>query len=559
MSTLSTPRSTPAVTSLRQLILHGLLFIVLMVLGSGLSTLITMALRGFVPTDPGSSEIAIGLSFTLIAGPLVWFLWGQLKLKLPTLQPADSAIWTIQAAAVYVIALAMSAVSLLRLFSELIDPTRATDWQPMLGAALGWGLIFIWQYRILKSPKYAPTQLPSLPGALAAAFALVLFAISAVTLLQIALVELISPQPTLIGPASALPSLLSAAVWAVGAGVLWWWQWIVQRVHRMVDEFTDFLFILLFVAIPGVITLFSAAVLLGVLLPLPGAADGAADDLASQTPLLLAAVLVGSMTWLYHHTKSASRPAHVAEAARQLISGGSLAIGASGLGMVINALLAGLVSDYATAGSTSVLRYGLGLLVIGGAAWVYFFRPQRASDPANRRIYLVLFFGVSAVVALISLLVIAYRVFEFLLVTTGSGSLLDLIRAPFGWLIATAAVAAYHFALWRSDRERLAADQSKIVVPVHRPVLTTLMVVAPHGYEPLLDELRKLPGIGLHWIPAAGAKPEQAKFSELLQSITARAQSAPSGLLVNIDSEGQTQYTVLALVAGQETSDAGRD
>lgn len=558
MSTASTPRSTPAVNSLRQLILHGLLFIVLMVLGSGLSTLITMALRGFVPTYPGSSEIAVGLSFTLIAGPLVWFLWGQLKQKLPALPPADSAIWTIQAAAVYVIALAMSAVSSLRLFSELINPTRATDWQPTLGAALGWGLIFIWQYRILKSPKYAPVQLASLPGALASAFALVLFAISAVTLLQLALVELIAPQQTLIGPASALPGLSSAAVWAVGAGVLWWWQWIVQRVHLKVDGFTDFLFILLFVAIPGVLTLLSASVLLGLLLPLPGGADSAFDELAGQAPLLLAAVLVGSMTWLYHHAKSASRPAHVAEAARQLISGGALAIGASGLGMVVNALMAGIGSDYATAGSVNVLRYGLGLLVIGGAAWVYFFRPQRASDPANRRIYLVLFFGISAVVALISLLVIAYRVFEFLLVSTASGSLLDLIRAPFGWLIATAAVAAYHFALWRSDRVRLAAEQSKTAAPVHRPAVITLMVVAPQGYEPLLDELHKLPGIGLHWIPAVGPMPEQTKFSGLLQLITARAQSAESGLLINIDSDGQAQFTVLALAAGQEFSAAGR-
>jgi hypothetical protein len=518
-----------------------------MVLGSGLSTLITMALRGFVPTYPGSSEIAVGLSFTLIAGPLVWFLWGQLKHKLPTLQPADSAIWTIQAAAVYLIALAMSAVSLLRLFSELIDPTRATDWQPMLGAALGWGLIFIWQYRILKSPTYAPTQIPSLPGALAAAFALVLFAISAVTLLQLALVELITPQPTLIGPASALPGLLSAAVWAVGAGVLWWWQWIVRRVHRMVDDFTNFLFILLCVAIPGVITLFSAAVLLGLLLPLPGAADGAAADLESQAPLLLSAVLVGSMTWLYHHAKSASRPAHVAEAARQLISGGALAIGASGLGMVINALLAGLGGGYATAGSTSVLRYGLGLLLIGGAAWVYFFRPQRASDPANRRIYLVLFFGVSAVVALISLLVIAYRVFEFLLVTTGSGSLLDVIRAPFGWLIATAAVAAYHFVLWRADRVRMAAEAPTIPPVSAAPTpVKTLMIVSPYGCELLLDELLKLHSTQLHWIPAVGQPPEKEKLLELISEISTSLTTEPSGLMAVISTSGDTEFISLA-------------
>ena len=71
--------------------------------------------------------------------------------------------------------------------------------------------------------------------------------------------------------------------------------------------------------------------------------------------------------------------------------------------------------------------------------------------------YLIAFFGVSAVVALITLLVIGYRVFEFLLGDVTGGSLLDRIRAPFGLLVAAALVAGYHFALWRHDRGLLAA------------------------------------------------------------------------------------------------------
>ncbi|MGO3256297.1 MAG: DUF5671 domain-containing protein [Glutamicibacter ardleyensis] len=547
MSMLSAPRSNQVVTSLRQLILHGLLFVLLMVLGSGLSTLITMALRGFVPTYPGSSEIAIGLSFTLIAGPLAWLLWRDLKEKIATLQPADSAIWTLQAASVYVISLAMSAVSFLRLCSELISPTRAADWQPLLGATLGWALIFIWQYRILKSPKFAPTQLPSLPGALGSAFALVLFALSAVVLVELALDEIISPQPTLIGPASALPSLFSATAWTAGAGLLWWWLWIVQRVHQAVDEFTDFLFVLLFLAIPGVLTLLSACLLLGLVLPLPGTAGLFSENLSTRAPLLLAAVLVGLMVWTYHQAKGASRPARVAEASRQLISGGALALGASGLGMVINALLAGLATSYASETSNNVLRYGLGLLIVGAIAWVYFFRPQRASDPASRRVYLVLFFGCSAVVALISLLVIAYRVFEFLLVTTGSGSLLDLVRAPFGWLIATVAVAVYHFALWRSDRARMSTETPQIPTPSAASTpLKTLMIVAPYGCEPLMDELLKLHSAQLHWIPRVGQPPEKEKLLALISEISTSFTTEPSGLMAVISPSGDIEFISLA-------------
>jgi hypothetical protein len=74
-------------------------------------------------------------------------------------------------------------------------------------------------------------------------------------------------------------------------------------------------------------------------------------------------------------------------------------------------------------------------------------------------VYLIAFFGVSAVVALITLLVIGYRVFEFLLGDVTGGSLLDRIRAPFGLLVGAALVAGYHFALWRHDRALLAAAQ----------------------------------------------------------------------------------------------------
>jgi hypothetical protein len=57
------------------------------------------------------------------------------------------------------------------------------------------------------------------------------------------------------------------------------------------------------------------------------------------------------------------------------------------------------------------------------------------------------------------LLVIGYRLFEFLLGDVTGGSLLDRVRAPLGLLVAAGLVAGYHFALWRHDRTLLAAAQ----------------------------------------------------------------------------------------------------
>ena len=75
---------------------------------------------------------------------------------------------------------------------------------------------------------------------------------------------------------------------------------------------------------------------------------------------------------------------------------------------------------------------------------------EEAGDPA-RRVYLVAVFGASAIVAIVTLLLIGYRLFESIL-DTGGGGLLDRVRAPLGVLTATVLVFAYHFAVWRRDR-----------------------------------------------------------------------------------------------------------
>ncbi|WP_404289821.1 DUF5671 domain-containing protein [Glutamicibacter arilaitensis] len=533
------------VTSLRQLILHGLLFILLMILGSGLSILFSMLLRGFVPAYSGSTELAVGMSFTLIAGPLTWLLWRTVRKNVVQASAVDSAIWSLQAAAVYVVALAMFSTSFLRLFAELIHPSHATGWQSLLGAGLGWGLVFVWQYRLIKSPKYAPTELPSLAPALGSAYALVLGGISAILLVQRAVSELISPQETLLGASTDLPQLLTAAIWAIGAVIIWWWHWTVEHVRSMVDDFTDFIYVIIGISVPALISLLCAAGLLSMLVPIPISSGIWAEDFTTDSPLLIAGLLVGLLVWIYHQAKLTTRGIWASEVSRQIVSGVALAIGASGLGMVINALLAALSVPFSGDSSVPVLRAGIGLLVVGALAWVLFFRPLAPAKPASRRVYLVMFFGCSALVALVSLLVVGYRIFEFLLVTTGSGSLLDMIRAPFGWLVATVVVATYHYFLWRSDRQLLATETSDDPPAAAAPP-RSLMIVAPHGSDYLLEGLRQLKHVQLHWVPSAGTAPAQEDLHELLAEVSTRISAEASGLLVNVDSSGKAQFVSLA-------------
>jgi hypothetical protein len=105
----------------------------------------------------------------------------------------------------------------------------------------------------------------------------------------------------------------------------------------------------------------------------------------------------------------------------------------------------------------TLLLGGISALVVGATAWAITWRPARAvdaeeaADPA-RRVYLVAVFGASAVVAIITVLIIGYRLFEFALDSGSSDALVERIRAPLGLLSATAVVFGYHFAIWRRDR-----------------------------------------------------------------------------------------------------------
>jgi hypothetical protein len=152
------------------------------------------------------------------------------------------------------------------------------------------------------------------------------------------------------------------------------------------------------------------------------------------------------------------------------MSGVGLVGVASGVGIIVNATLAALASPLAASDDRSLLLGGVSALVVGGPVWWLSWKPTRRVESteighAGRRVYLVAVFGVSAVVALIALLVVGFRIFEFLLDPGTGESLVERVRAPFGLLFATALVFGYHFAVWRHDRSVIAAEG---LAPTHR-------------------------------------------------------------------------------------------
>ncbi len=556
MSSPSKSATGQTVNALRGLILHGLLLVLLILLGTGLSLLVGMALRGLVVDDDRQLVLATALAFTVIPGPLAWLLWVWIRKKLIDAHPTDAAIWSLQGAAVYLIALVMSSVALLRLLSGLVDSIASNSWQELTGTVVGWGLVAFWQFRMLNSVKYAPRELPHLAACLGNAYALGLTAFSLAAALRTALDLLFVPSVILVGQ-SPLPRLLGSVIWVLGAALLWFWHWKLQRVQALRDIFSSFVVMLVGVCLAALATLLAAAATLNIVIPLPWDFIEMGRRFADSGPLAISALLSGAIFWTYHHWQLAGRGLLVVTVSRQIISGISLALLASGLGMVVNALLASVSSPLNSDTAPSVLRTGIALAVVGVVFWALYFRPGVPADPESRRVYLVLFFGVSAVVALVALLIVGYRVFEILVAGTSAAlNLLDYIRAPLGWLLATAGVSAYHFALWKSDRERLAAQrpQAPAAPSAGSPVpaepapaaARTVIVVAPHGSDHLLATLQLTEGLVVRWIASSGPRLPEEITQQLVNRITETLAARPGSLLAVAGSDGQVSFTELA-------------
>ena len=191
----------------------------------------------------------------------------------------------------------------------------------------------------------------------------------------------------------------------------------------------------------------------------------------------------------------------------------------------MNALLATFGGALVDDDPRTLLLGGICALLVGAAAWAVAWRPARevdaeeAADPA-RRVYLVAVFGASAVVAIVTLLIIGYRLFEFGLDAGGTDGLVERIRAPLGLLSSTALVFGYHFAIWRRDRA-LAATTAR------RQTIGRVILVGAGALTSLIEAIHAETGAAVSLWPVAQGTPgvldaDVHAVLEELAAITAR-------------------------------------
>lgn len=444
------------VAVVRRLIVFLLLFALTTIAAIGLAGLLERVIGfGSVLVDD-STGLARSLAFVLIGAPLAWLLWWWERRRLSDDAERSSLLWSLYLAAMTLTSLIVFVTAAVGAVASGIDG----EWRPgEVATAVVWAGVWLWHRRMLR-PATTPTRLPALGTELSALFGLIVAAIGAASALDVLVSEAVATvAPVLVDSRPWHVAVLQALVWAAAGAVVWWWHWVRERAGTATGGFATVLLVIV-VAGSAAAALFGIGTALYTVLRLLFDDDPAAEMLG-PLGVAVGAALIGAIVWVAHVRMLPARGVRVQGAARLAVSGVALVGAASGFGVVVNALLANLDGALLADDSRTLLLGGLSAMLVGAVAWWLAWRPAHPvsaeeSGDSARRVYLVAVFGVSAVVALVTLLLIGYRVFETLLGAVGDdgadGGLLERIRGPLGLLSATVLVSIYHFAVWRRDR-----------------------------------------------------------------------------------------------------------
>lgn len=494
-------RAQPTV---RRVIVFTLLFALVVIAAIGVGGLLGRLLdSGNALASSDITGLARSLAFTLIAGPFAAVLWWLLWRRMGP-DERSSLAWGLYLAAMSTVSLVTASAALLTCAAALV---RA-DWQPRtLATGVVWAGVWVWHRWMSRHDRKSPRRLVTVAPVLGSVFGLVVGAGGLVTALgSLADAAIDGFAPSIVVGEPWWRLTLQAIIWCAGGVAVWWWHWFVDRASALRGGLADVALVSVGVAGASILSLGGAGTALFTLLKL--ALDRSAPVAQILDPLgtALAAALVGALVWQYHRGLATARSDRTRLAAGVVTSGVGLVAAASGLGVIVNSILAAGTATLAGSDTRSLLLGGISALVVGGPVWWVAWKPAKPVDPAQvgatgRRVYLVLIFGLSAVVAIVTLLVIGYRIFEFALSDATGQSLVDRVRAPLGLLVATGLAAGYHFAVWRRDRSAITA------APGREHTVGRVILVTGADPEPLARAVGDATGAAVTVWRRAGTEP----------------------------------------------------
>lgn len=478
--------------AVRRLVVFTLLFVTVTIAAIGLSGLVgrTLDVADQLASDDVGA-LAQALAFTLVSGPIAAVLWFFIWRGLADRRERQSIAWGLYLAVMSTVAIITASTSLLLTVASLVGGV----WQPQTFASgTVWAGVWAWHRWMRRHPLKGATMLTGVAPVIAYVYGIIIGAGGAVTCLGTLFdVAILGGAGTATIGDPWWQLSLEGLVWAVGGGAIWWWHWAHGGARMLRDGLAAVAIVLVAGLGAVLLTLSGMGAALFALLRLAFDRDGApASEVLDPLGTSVAAAAVGAVIWAYYRRVAAAGTESVRLGTGLVTSGIGLIAAASGIGVVVNSLLAAAGTPLAESGTRTLLLGGVSALVVGAPVWWLSWKPATPVAPDSvgstaRRVYLIAIFGVSAVVALITLLVIGFRVFEFALDSVTTASLLDRVRAPLGLLASTLLVAGYHFAVWTRDRAAApAATQRRTIGRI------TLVGAADAGL--LADAVREATG-----------------------------------------------------------------
>ncbi len=400
------------------LLLLGLLVVTLI----GLVEIVGLALGTGVLADTGGA-LARGLTFTVFGGGLlgVVVVWTRRTVREDATE-LTSVGWTVYLTLAGLVLAFTTAGYLGAAVAAALRDGRA-DARAIVGAIV-WGAAWALHWRLARRTLDESRALALMVLGSVAGWAVSLTGLIGVLGQGLALLV---PASSLVDGGSETAGVAQAAGVLV-AGVLLWvphWLWRLSRFST--GPVWHAYVLVVGVGASLVVTLTGASIALYRLLEWfvgdPGQAEATAYLAATGLPVAMA--VVGGLSWWYHRAVLASRAAvgrtEVTRVHEYLLSGIALAAAATGVALVVVALVDALNPAPLVGSVVNGVLAAVTLVVVGGPLWWWFWRRverARRADPAgevaspSRRVYLVLLFGVAGLVAVVVVLVAAFIVID---------------------------------------------------------------------------------------------------------------------------------------------------
>ena len=255
-------------------------------------------------------------------------------------------------------------------------------------------------------------------------------------------------------------------------------------------------------------------------------------------PLSLAVASAGLIFWWYHKSllPTNSERNDIQRTYEYLMAAISLIASAIGISIVIVALIEASTSQAILAGSSAIntLLGAATVIAVAGPIWWHFWNriqkvakssPESEHGSPIRRIYLFLLFGVGGVVAIISLITIVYQIFNSLLGSGLGANTLNEMRSAIGILASTGIVAAYHWEIYRHEKD---------VEVFKAPAIANILIVGPKNLD-LIQAIAQTTGARVSYLQSANSDELTWPVENVVELVN---QNKGQDLLIFLESAG---------------------